>query len=168
MLEEPIEEQYRIYFGRSDDYYYEKTLRIQSGKRFSFNPYALIFGLFWLLYRKQYKTIFLFTIFNIVVGIIEILICEFFGLSEGVVKVIEYFTTIGICGTALGFYVNQNYIKNARKKILRIVEEYPQESEQIRLIEKSGGITLIPFLIIFLLLILFILLGKTGMLNGFL
>jgi hypothetical protein len=59
-------ELYDAYFGRSSDYYLEKLERAKIHNKITFNPYALLLGLFWFIYRKLWLEFLLIAVILVV------------------------------------------------------------------------------------------------------
>ena len=62
---------YEDFFQKNNSYYLEQLKYYNNGKKFRFSYAALIFGLFWFLYRKMYLEFFLIFIFYYVETIFE-------------------------------------------------------------------------------------------------
>jgi len=143
-----IEEKYLVaYFDRQADYYLAKYKAYHAGDKFTFNIGSFFFGLFWFLYRK------LFIEFAAIVGIligssiVEVLIFAALGLGEDASQAFDILL-IFIFNTAYGFIGNYLYIRKADKRISAILASTDNEHERISLLQKKGGTSPAPFIVI--------------------
>ena len=60
---EELIEDWQLYIGQDASYYIKEWLKIRNGHVFTFNLSALIFNVFWMLYRKMYQPAILYLSF---------------------------------------------------------------------------------------------------------
>ncbi|MCR9253227.1 MAG: DUF2628 domain-containing protein [bacterium] len=160
------EEHYRLYFGRKADYYISIAEDIESGKTVAPNGFAFLFGFFWLMYRKMYISIAIYILLLFVESIIEEILYSLFNTPEKTASTINGISTLA-WAIILGLISNRIYINQANRKISAILSlNLPEEEKRLR-IQKKGGVTLIPHLIIITTIGIFIFLGRMGYLSDF-
>lgn len=157
-----IEEEKHLvaYFGRQSDYYLEKYKAYHRGNRFTFNIGAFLVGLFWFLYRKLFMETLIIVLLLFLTGVIEAVVYELFSVSDEVQKVLLFGSTL-LYATIYGFIGNALYLKRADKTIRKVLSGTEEEDERIKLLKKKGGVAWIPFAIIVLVIVLFIVFNNT-------
>lgn len=145
-------ELFESFFQESNSYYLEKLELFEKGKRYSINYSALIFGVFWFLYRKLYKEsllifliIFLRTIFE------NFILNKFFDVEN--IKVFGFLFNILLL-IFLGFIANSLYIKKAKKVIENIKKNNENIDLQKNILVKKGGTNIIAPIILLAIIIL--------------
>lgn len=148
----PDEKYLAAYFGRQSGYYIEKYQAYRSGDKFSFNIAPFFIGFFWFFYRKLWLEGILVVLFILVSGMIEGVLYELFTVSEDVQTMIFYISSFAF-GALWGFLGNYFYIRKADKSINNILSATDNEIERMYLLTKKGGVSLVPFIILLLLII---------------
>ena len=160
------EEYYKEFFGGEDEYYLNIVRSYNNGRKLIFNPYAFFLGLFWMLYRKMYRTIFIWFLIVIVIEIIVGFLYDHYLISDKVYTAYDYGSRF-LSGSILGFFGNKFYKKEAERKISKIVANTVSEEEIMTEIGNKGGTTLIPHLIIVIILGLLAYLFHNGYLDSY-
>ncbi len=136
----------KAYFFIQPDYYLDVYKSYKAGEKFNFNIWPFLFGIFWFLYRKLWfeamiiLLIYLF-IFFVNIGIIE-------SDKEWLINTVINFIT----ATVFGFVGNYFYLKNAEKQINKVLSTTLDEKERIKILNKKGGVSLAPYIFLFLIL----------------
>lgn len=155
-------EYFELFVSKSKDYYLDYFDNYEKGKKIQFNLAALLFGLFWFLYRKMYlETFILFTLISIE-SYLENLIVNYFKLVDtDASTAIQVITTISI-GIMLGLFGNLIYIKHANRIILSITNKYQYDEQILKdKIQNKGGTSFLIILILFALFVSLIVMLKT-------
>ena len=143
---------YEIFFQKSNSYYLEQLKYYEQGKKFRFSYSALIFGLFWFLYRKMYLEFFIIFIFYYLETIFEnSVLTKLIGIEQ--TKVVNFSVTIILLIT-LGIIGNNLYIKKAKRTLRKAEVKYSEIEKQKEFIVKKGGTSFIYVTILLTLLIL--------------
>jgi len=136
---------YNAYFQRSPEYYLTVLEKYATGQKFVFNPYALLTGLFWFLFRKLYKE----TMIVIAILIIWNTMENYYGLG----KQVSLFFSIAI-SASYGVVANNLYMKKAIKQVEAAKVNFSNREDIIAYLSTKGGTTLHP---VFIAIILFLL-----------
>ncbi len=142
-------EEWRLYIGPNAQYYIRQFLQMEQGQLLSFNPYAFCFGFFWLLYRQMYKPAVIFLSVYFAEGYLESVIginIPFPVNSWELIRVVAFFLVLGFTG-------NWIYYQHTQQEIEKIKSSSPSDQFKKKL-EKRGGITLYPILILIFCVIL--------------
>ncbi len=136
-------EDWRNYLGEQADYYVPIWEKIQSGQIIVFNVYSFFFGMFWMLYRKMYRT-------TIIVGIIftiQIIMEEILringGMTESELNPISWIISL-VWWIVLGLYGNYFYYLDAQQRISaskKLVPEYYDSQ-----LQEIGGTSILSLL----------------------
>lgn len=132
------------FFQRRYAYYTERAEQFEAGKKFTFNPYAFLFGFFWFLYRKLYAEAFIILLLVFAESLIETLILSMFGLENN--AAIDFLSGIA-CGIVIGFCANYLYIRKALKQVA-IAQACAGDEEALAYMLKKGGTSVAPLLVI--------------------
>lgn len=153
----PIDESnidlYQALFDKDKDYWTREAVQLEMQNKTSFNIYALLFGVFWFLYRKMYREALI--IFFIIIAISyaeEVLLANEF-INQDAYEVLSLVITLGT-SILLGFLANRLYIWSCQRKVQMIQKVYESEEQRLEALRASGGTnTLLPaiFLVLFLL-----------------
>ncbi len=146
-------ELYETFFQKSKPYYIDIWTKFKTENRFTFNAFAFLFGIFWLMYRKMYLEAIVVLIAIIAVGIFENLILPD-DITQSTEKAINFVVTIAIA-TVVGFLGNYLYMRKADKIVQDAKIKYPDNEEQKELLTKKGGVNFL-FLAVILALIVVI------------
>lgn len=150
------------FFGPSANYYLEKYILYQNGKRYTFNAAAFFLGIFWFIYRKLYWPLFIIILIIVAVGIIEQLIFELFEIDPEAQLYMDFFNLL-LFASVQGFCANMIYFKYSDKKIRRILQKTDIEEERLKLLTKEGGVSwAVLYITIFLILLISIMNYSTG------
>lgn len=139
------DEQYQAFFGNSSYKYLPLARKFENGERLPFKFNAFLLGYFWIFYRKINRFAYLTllsllcinTIFSILFNTFWIRNQEY--ISKGILLI--YMLMVGLFG-------NHFYLKNARSKIIQILNEEPEESIALLKIKKKGGVSWISVSIV--------------------
>ena len=153
------EEHYRLYFGRNADYYIEIVKDLATTNKSRFNIPAFFLGLFWMMYRKLYLPILILIVILFVVGIIEEAILLSLNASTDTTSLVNVFSTIG-WALFIGFFSNRVYVRQANKVITKTLALNLSIQETNSRIEKAGGTTLVPHIILLILILITLILAK--------
>ncbi|WP_205499848.1 DUF2628 domain-containing protein [Rufibacter psychrotolerans] len=141
------EEYYRVYFGSDAEYYLHKLAQYRQGTRFTFNIGAFFFGIFWMLYRKLYKEALLAMVLIVVLSLLVENLTKALGLNQSTTTLVNNAFTI-LWSTFLGFVGNWLYLRQARAKVTKVLAQQPNEELAAASLQRTGGITLIPHIIV--------------------
>lgn len=147
--------EWRSFVGPGADYYLQQWRRLRNGDWLTFNLYAFLFGIFWMLYRQMLRPTVIFLSVYFAEGFLERLVFQFLGFDAPLSW--WFFGRVILFALALGFLGNWIYYQYALHAIRRIKENYPPEDHQ-RLFLLKGGTSILPVLL-FVLLILIIFLA---------
>ena len=147
--DEELIEDWKLYIGPNADYYVKEWLKIKSGQIISFNLWAFLFNVFWMLYRKMYQPVILYLSFFFAEGFIETLIINFQQIPLDFWRW-NLFRIIAFC-LILGFLGNWTYFSYAQAKIHTIRVRYGGKHYK-EYLKMSGGASIFP--IFFLILII--------------
>lgn len=150
---------YAAYFGRSADYYLYVLERFRAGQPFVFNVYALLFGLFWFLFRKMYRETLMFFAISLMLGFLQTYLFHFPSLAA-------YAKPIGMMLTLLlnlsyGIFGNYFYMRKAISEVEYAKTQSANKEEGLSYLSNKGQTTLHPvFLLIIVYLVYIILLQR--------
>jgi hypothetical protein len=148
---------YKEFFTHEREYYAEKLVNFEEGKKYSFNFWAGLFGLLWFCYRKMYvQTVVIFIINSIfaVATAIAISIINTFNVGN---YLYSQFVVWPLSFVVLGFLGNYLYLKKSIKVVDPIaVSDISKitETEKIAEIRAKGGTSMTSALICAALLII--------------
>lgn len=127
------QELYMAYFGNDADYYLERLIKVQNGKRFIFNAYAFFLGIFWFAYRKMFLVV---GIFLALLALELILVEIFFPYSDTT----AYDRLMNIVyATVMGGFANYWYMIAAEKKIEKAKSLFSNQEDRIEYLKQNGG-----------------------------
>jgi hypothetical protein len=138
---------YEAYFKVSKEYYLLRLERFLNRDKYSFNIYAFLFALPWMMYRKLYKELGIFVLILIVIGVLEE-ICQF---QQNFGPVYDLVINLGT-GTAIGMLANNLYFKKAIKIVEKAKQNFESKEEQMAFLRKKGGISYL-FLILLVIIL---------------
>lgn len=153
----PDEMYLKAFFGRRSEYYLERYKMYRSGDKFTFNISPFLAGGVWFFYRKLWREGLLLLLFLFVTGMAEALLYDMLSVTEGTQNVINLASGF-LFGTLWGFAGNYLYMRRADIKVKEVLASTSDENERQRLLAAKGGITLIPFIVIILGILLLTLL----------
>jgi hypothetical protein len=146
--EEQLDRYYRLFVGRRSNYYLRQWRRLRHGQWLTFNSSSFLFGILWLLYRRMFRTAFLFLAVFLAEGFVEAL---FFRAWNIVPPLWWVGTRTLIFALLLGVLGNWLYLLHTREKVRQITRFYePGEREEI--MRLLGGTSWWP-VVLFLLII---------------
>jgi hypothetical protein len=143
-------DEYEFYL-RNEAAYLAEWEKIKSGQKPTFNLYAFLFGLFWMLYRKMYFVIFLVLGVLMVEVVLESILLTALGSPEGIASGIRTGLNV-IFAVVLGMNGNRLYLFNAERKIKKIRKKNLPEEAYLMALYRAGGTTFIPHIIIALVM----------------
>lgn len=124
---------YRTFFGKNADYYEKIYNKMLNGASIVFNPYAFLFSVFWIAYRKMYME-----------AIVFIMGLAFLNNFAMLVFGLYIYTVIIFMGMVFaGCYANIFYMKKAERVVGRAKESYNNRKDQLDYIEQEGGVSFI-------------------------
>lgn len=143
---------YAAYFGRSADYYLDVLERFRNGQQFVFNPYALLLGLMWFLFRKMYRQALMFFAISTLLGLMQTYFFRFPAIAA-------YQQSIGFVVTILlnlsyGVFGNYLYMRKAIADVEFAKSQSANKEDVLAYLSNKGGTTMHP---VFILIILFLL-----------
>jgi uncharacterized protein DUF2628 len=147
---------YAAYFGRSADYYLEVLERFRNGSRFVFNPYALLLGQFWFLFRKMYLEVFVFFSISVLLGLAQTWLFKIPAISV-------YRQQIGLIipialNLSYGFLGNYLYMRKAIKDVEHAKSNSSDKELLKAYLSSKGGTTMHPVFILIIVYLVYILL----------
>lgn len=142
-----LDNYWQVFLGDDYEHYQPIWTAIENDKRQFFHFGALLFGGFWLVYRKQYLVAFIYALGFWLISFTDLFLFH----TEGVVVWYLLFFHLYI-----GFSAHRNYYKHAQQHIQRIIQRMPNQRERLTEIQAVGGTTIFGVLgFIFLQVILF-------------
>lgn len=155
-----IEERYLIaFFDRQSDYYLEAYRQYQAGNKYSFNIGSFFLGLLWLLYRKLYVEAILIFGALIAFDFLQNFAYKFFEANHAFQIAFSTTANIGLA-IGLGFGGTFLYLRNAERKITKILAQTDDEDERMRLLSAQGGISWTAVLVVLSILVGLVVLEK--------
>mgnify|MGYP003671238285 CR=1 FL=1 len=127
------------FVGENRAYYLEKWESLKNGSVLSFNFYAFLFGIAWLLYRKMYREAGI--LFAIILVESEVTF-NLVGDNGAVDIAIRIFYSL-----AIGFTANYFYLKHAEREIQKLNEQFQDPTALKELIIKKGGTSWISVIV---------------------
>lgn len=158
------EQHYIAFFANEENYYLDVINSYDNGRRFTFNPYAFFLGIFWLLYRKMYLTVFILFIVGIAEAFFTDFLYENYLISDRVYETLDIISRI-LWASVLGFFGNKFYMLEANRKISKVLHKNLSEVAVHMKLRKVGGTTLIPHMVIVILIGLLAFLSSQGYLG---
>lgn len=149
----PDEKYLEAYFGKQTAYYTEKYRAYLDGDRFTFNIAPFFIGFIWFFYRKLWVEGAVIFIIIVASSFVEELIYDLFSVSASVQTTIFYVSSFAF-GMLWAFSGNYLYLKRAEKSICEVLSSTNDEEQRLELLAKKGGVSLIPFIIILVLIII--------------
>lgn len=119
---------YMSFFGKSNEYYWEKTIKHQNSFSITFNIWAFIFPSYWLIYRKLY---FEFAIIKISLLIVAIMTNISWGFYAGTLLI----------HLILACLANRYYIHKAIKMVEIAKKTYTTRTERITFLKTKGNVS---------------------------
>ncbi|UII33013.1 DUF2628 domain-containing protein [Fulvivirga ulvae] len=149
----PEERYLQAYFGKQANYYIERYKAYLSGNKFTFNIAPFFIGFIWFFYRKLWVEGAVIFFIIIASGFLEGLIYERFSVGESAQTIVFYVSSF-VFGMLWAFAGNYFYLKRAEKSIHEILSATSDEDKRLELLATKGGVSLIPFIIILVLIII--------------
>ena len=146
-MDEKLKEKMKIFIGKNAEYYLAKfEVFEKTGSALSWNWAAFGFGIFWMVYRKMYLYAFLSILLMFFLKAIEV----YLRLSP----VLSFFLSLWLW-VGFGLFGNYLYYLHVKRKVMEIMVQYPDEKDQILMLQKEGGtswIAVFVFTFIFILI----------------
>lgn len=136
---------YSTFFGKSVEYYQDRYERFSEGTKATFNPYAFVFGAFWIAYRKMYVELIIFMLAIIALQTILIVTVN---LEIGWSGKLLFAGIVGGCA-------NYFYFKKATRTVTKAKEMYANITDQLDYIKKEGGVSYVSVIVLGIIIILF-------------
>lgn len=147
---------YEAYFQDSSNYYLEQLNYYEKGKKFGFNFSAVLFGVFWFLYRKMYLEFFvIITIFYAESQFENYVLAELIGTEQA--ELFSFAVDI-ILMVTLGIIGNNLYLKKAKRMAEQAQIRFADPEQQKEFLAKKGGTSILLVMIAFALFVLTVIL----------
>lgn len=153
---EDDKELYAAYFGRSADYYLEVLERFRSGQQFVFNPYALLLGLIWFLFRKMYREALMFFAISVMLGLLQTYLFRLPAVAAH--QQFIGFTATILLNLSYGVFGNYLYMRKAITDVEYAKSQSSDKEEVLGYLSNKGGTTMHPVFILIILFLLYLLL----------
>lgn len=151
-------ELFEAFFQKNHSKYLDRLADYRDGKKFTFNVFPFLFGIFWFAYRKMYlESTILFVII-----ISESLLENFVFLTHmdpASLRSTSLVVSIAFA-TVTGFLGNYLYLRKAEKTVAFARENYRSEEDQKAFLAEKGGVKLLSPLIVVLLIIFYYVLSE--------
>jgi len=145
MLTESNKEIFEKYYKKSTDYYIGQLESYSQRGRCSFSVSAFFLGLFWMSYRKMYKTVIIISVLIFLESILEGVLLSYNIITADAYELISKLSMIA-WGAILSILANRLYIKQSIKEVDEILNKNLEEQELELEISKKGGVNwLAPF-----------------------
>ncbi len=145
---------WRLFIGPAADYYLQQWRRLQRGDWLTFNSYAFLFGIFWMLYRQMLRPTVLFLSIYFAEGFLERFLFQILGIEAPLSW--WFFGRVLLFALALGFLGNWIYYQYTLNTIRQIKTNYAPEEHQ-KILRLKGGTSILPVLLfVILILIIFL------------
>lgn len=145
-------ELYEAYFEDSSNYYLEQLNYYEKGKKFRFSFSAVLFGVFWFLYRKMYMEFFvIITIFYAESQFENYILAELIGTEQ--TKLFSLVINI-ILTITMGIIGNNLYLKKAKRMVEQAQVTFADPEQQKEFLAKKGGTSIVFVMIAFALFVL--------------
>lgn len=128
-----LDNYWQLFLGDDYEHYQPIWTAVENDKRRFFHFGALLFGGFWLVYRKQYLAAFIYALVFWLISFVDLL--SFY--AEGFPIWYLLFSHLYI-----GFSAYKNYYKHAQQHIQRIIQRVPNQRERLIEIQAVGGTTI--------------------------
>ena len=145
-------EELELFMGPNSEYFMEERLKINAGNFLSFNVYAFLFSIFWMLYRQMFRPTILLLSLYFAENYLENLLFSKLGIP--VFQPDWTYFRIFAMMLITGFLGNWMYIKHCEYEVLQVIEKYEHEVA-LDILKHKGGTSIFP-VIIFILLIFII------------
>ena len=133
------------FIGPEKEYYLEQWARMQDERALSFHPWALFFGIFWLLYRRLFREAALFAAFFLALGLLR-----WSDIGFWLYENIFFWARLFILNLALGFTANRWYLLHCKRWVEKIRASV-ETAGQAAALKRQGGVSLLPPVVFFLL-----------------
>ena len=140
------EDTLRQFFGKKEEYYLQKHRMFETlGGKFSWNWAAFLLGPLWFAYRKIWNIAVFLSIASISTELIK---AE--ALENSLIQYIDIIIGLVIMFIS-GAYGNYFYINHAKRKLFHITQKTNEREITIGIM-KSGGVTIIGPILLFLII----------------
>jgi hypothetical protein len=152
-LSENNKDLFRLYFQRNSDYYIEQMEGFEQNGKYTFSVKAFFLGIFWMSYRKMYKTILIIVAIILAQSFLEEAMLTYGVMSESTYLIIDKISML-IWGFVIGSISNKLYISKCKKDINKILSHHSNEEGINEEIKRKGGVNwAAPFVLLVLLLL---------------
>jgi len=148
-IEDDSIDYYQALFGKHKDYWTTEAVRLEMEDRTRFNIFALIFGLFWFLYRKMYRESLVILIIIVAITYLEEVMLANDYLSAESRFDISLSINFGV-SIVLGLIANRLYLNHCARKVADIQEAALSEEQKLAALEARGGTNILLPAILFL------------------
>jgi len=123
------------FFEKNSDYYLAKWKEFKTGKFYTFNLMAFLFGIMWFLYRKMYKEAGILSLIIIVETCVSL---YFIGDQSELSKTYDYVMQ-AVYAIVTGFVGNYLYMRSTQRK-LSMVDSFNYQGDSLEAhLRKVGG-----------------------------
>ncbi len=145
---------FKLYFQRNSDYYVEQMEGFEQKGKYTFSVKAFFLGIFWMSYRKMYKTILIIIAIILAESFLEEVFLIYGVISESAYLIIDKISML-IWGFAIGSLSNKLYISKCTKDINKILSHHSNEEGINEEIKRKGGVNwAAPFVLLTLLMLI--------------
>ena len=144
------EEELRTFFGRSSEYYIQQWIYWTEGQFPGINPFALLFGICWLIYRQLWLSAGGALVFFWFLGLLEKSFLTTLPVAWS--SNTGFFLKLVLLHLLIGLFGNRIYLGHAQQQIRHVKSSYSGE-EILPELASRGGTSLLPVLIFLILLI---------------
>lgn len=149
-------ELYEAYFQDSSTYYLEQLNYYEKGKKFRFSFSAVLFSVFWFLYRKMYLEFFVIIIIFYAESQFEnYILAELIGTEQA--ELFSFAVDI-ILTITLGIIGNNLYLKKAKRMAEQAQIRFADPEQQKEFLAKKGGTSILLVMTAFALFVLAVIL----------
>ncbi|BDS10380.1 DUF2628 domain-containing protein [Aureispira anguillae] len=137
----PEEEDWELFIGPRADYYLAQWQKFErQAAKISLNIPALVFNVYWFVYRKMYRyaigCVLVFQVLNL-------------AMSSYLLNYYRYFPINPLPYIFCGLLGNWLYYHHAQKKITQIKQQYPNPKTSRREIQATGQTSLFSVFVLF-------------------
>lgn len=147
------------YFGKYSYYYLPLFKSLSKGKVFSFNLWAFLMALPWLLVKRLYIHALVFIGASYLSSVIILLSTEANALSPNELMLINMLESF-ILSTILGLLGNYFYLKQAKKLIQLILSKKNDEKTRLELLQKAGSNNWNSLIILGIIIVVILILNR--------
>ena len=137
-IEEDNIDYFQALFGKDKDYWTTEAVRLEMEDRTRFNIFALVFGIFWFLYRKMYREALVILIIIMAITYLEEVMLANNFIDQASQFDISLSINLGV-SIVLGLIGNRLYLNHCARKVADLQEAALSEEQKIKALEARGG-----------------------------